>query len=86
MADLAVEDQVIVVTVLKGREFPRRAHQSLLVLGKFDGEELSADPVRHDDTFEIQNELVAWPPTAPLLLLCRTPFLLLILLRSARFC
>lgn len=53
------DDQVIVVTVLSGREFPRRAHQSLLVLGKFDGEELSADPVRHDSSFEVQNEL-AW--------------------------
>eukprot|EP00911_Craspedida_sp_UC1_P002891 UC1_evm4s2112 len=52
-------DQVIVVTVLKGREFPRRAHFSLVVQGKFDGEELSADPVRHDGQFEVQNEL-AW--------------------------
>lgn len=52
-------EYAIVVTLLEGRGFPSRAHHSLIVEGKFDGEVLTSDPVRHESAISIQNEL-AW--------------------------
>jgi hypothetical protein len=48
----------IVLTVLEGRHFPKRAGYALIVEGRFDGEVLFSDPVPHDTDVSIQNELV----------------------------
>ncbi|KAM9137754.1 centrosomal protein of 120 kDa isoform 3-T3 [Pangshura tecta] len=50
---------LIVVSILEGRHFPRRAKHMLVVEAKFDGEQLATDPVDHADQPEFATEL-AW--------------------------
>ncbi|XP_038625572.1 centrosomal protein of 120 kDa isoform X3 [Tachyglossus aculeatus] len=50
---------LVVVSVLEGRHFPKRAKHMLVVEAKFDGEELATDPVEHTDQPEFATEL-AW--------------------------
>ncbi|XP_067424813.1 centrosomal protein of 120 kDa isoform X2 [Emydura macquarii macquarii] len=50
---------LIVVSILEGRHFPRRAKHMLVVEAKFDGEQLATDPVDHTDQPEFATEL-AW--------------------------
>ncbi|XP_006130162.1 centrosomal protein of 120 kDa isoform X1 [Pelodiscus sinensis] len=50
---------LIVVSILEGRYFPRRAKHMLVVEAKFDGEQLATDPVDHADQPEFATEL-AW--------------------------
>ncbi|XP_074851111.1 centrosomal protein of 120 kDa isoform X5 [Carettochelys insculpta] len=50
---------LIVVSILEGRYFPRRAKHMLVVEAKFDGEQLTTDPVDHTDQPEFATEL-AW--------------------------
>uniref|UniRef100_A0A7N4NH57 Centrosomal protein of 120 kDa n=1 Tax=Sarcophilus harrisii TaxID=9305 RepID=A0A7N4NH57_SARHA len=50
---------LIVVSILEGRHFPKRAKHMLIVEAKFDGEQLATDPVDHTDQPEFATEL-AW--------------------------
>ncbi|XP_069348958.1 centrosomal protein of 120 kDa isoform X4 [Eulemur rufifrons] len=50
---------LIVVSILEGRHFPKRAKHMLVVEAKFDGEQLATDPVNHTDQPEFATEL-AW--------------------------
>ncbi|XP_044518024.1 centrosomal protein of 120 kDa isoform X3 [Gracilinanus agilis] len=50
---------LIVVSILEGRHFPKRAKHMLVVEAKFDGEQLATDPVDHTDQPEFATEL-AW--------------------------
>ncbi|XP_037757549.1 centrosomal protein of 120 kDa isoform X4 [Chelonia mydas] len=50
---------LIVVSILEGRHFPKRAKHMLVVEAKFDGEQLATDPVDHSDQPEFATEL-AW--------------------------
>ena len=51
-------EHTVVLTVQEARHFPRRPGYSLVVEGRFDGEALLTDPVPHDGSAVIQNELV----------------------------
>lgn len=42
-----------------GNNFPKRARTKFVVEAKFDGEQLSTDPVEHNEVVEINQEL-AW--------------------------
>ena len=53
------EKYLLVVSFLEGRQFPRRPKTKLLIEAKFDGEQLSTDPVDHVDSIEVNQEL-AW--------------------------
>ncbi|KAG7259849.1 hypothetical protein CRUP_023333 [Coryphaenoides rupestris] len=53
------EALLIVVSVLEGRDFPTSRRQQLVVQAKFDGEQLSTDPVEHRDQPQFCTEL-AW--------------------------
>ncbi|XP_075457021.1 centrosomal protein of 120 kDa isoform X1 [Ascaphus truei] len=50
---------LIVVSILEGRHFPKRSRHLLVVEAKFDGEQLSTDPVPHLEQPEFATEL-AW--------------------------
>ncbi|KAM4050440.1 centrosomal protein of 120 kDa [Anomaloglossus baeobatrachus] len=50
---------LIVVSILEGRHFPKRSRHMLVVEAKFDGEQLSTDPVPHLDQPQFATEL-AW--------------------------
>ncbi|CAL1540527.1 unnamed protein product [Lymnaea stagnalis] len=50
---------LVVISVLGGRGFPKRARHQLIVEAKFDGELLATDPVAHTEVLEINQEL-AW--------------------------
>lgn len=50
---------LIVVSILEGRQFPKRPKHLLVVEAKFDGEQLATDPVDHTDQPEFATEL-AW--------------------------
>ncbi|XP_048705339.1 centrosomal protein of 120 kDa isoform X4 [Caretta caretta] len=50
---------LIVVSILEGRHFPKRAKHMLVVEAKFDGEQLATDPVDHSDQPGFATEL-AW--------------------------
>ncbi|KAE8635519.1 hypothetical protein XENTR_v10002649 [Xenopus tropicalis] len=52
-------DQLIVVSILEGRHFPKRSRHMLVVDAKFDGEQLSTDPVPHLEQPQFATEL-AW--------------------------
>nr|XP_039270701.1 centrosomal protein of 120 kDa-like isoform X1 [Styela clava] len=53
------EVYLVVVSILEGRNFPKRPKHQLLVECKFDGEQLSTDPIDHADTPDFTTEL-AW--------------------------
>uniref|UniRef100_A0A8C7A4X4 Centrosomal protein of 120 kDa n=1 Tax=Nothoprocta perdicaria TaxID=30464 RepID=A0A8C7A4X4_NOTPE len=59
MVPRAADRLLIVVSILEGRYFPRRAKRMLIVEAKFDGEQLATDPVEHTDQPEFATEL-AW--------------------------
>ncbi|KAM8792765.1 centrosomal protein of 120 kDa [Eudromia elegans] len=59
MVPRAADRLLIVVSILEGRYFPRRAKRLLIVEAKFDGEQLATDPVEHTDQPEFATEL-AW--------------------------
>ncbi|XP_018426560.1 PREDICTED: centrosomal protein of 120 kDa [Nanorana parkeri] len=50
---------LIVVSILEGRHFPKRSRHMLVVEAKFDGEQLSTDPVPHLEQPQFATEL-AW--------------------------
>ncbi|XP_056393315.1 centrosomal protein of 120 kDa isoform X1 [Hyla sarda] len=50
---------LIVVSILEGRYFPKRSRHMLVVEAKFDGEQLSTDPVPHLEQPQFTTEL-AW--------------------------
>ncbi|XP_075692280.1 centrosomal protein of 120 kDa [Rhinoderma darwinii] len=50
---------LIVVSILEGRHFPKRSRHMLVVEAKFDGEQLSTDPVPHLEQPQFTTEL-AW--------------------------
>ncbi|XP_053480960.1 centrosomal protein of 120 kDa isoform X2 [Ictalurus furcatus] len=50
---------LIVVSILEGRQFPKRQQQTLVVQAKFDGEQLETDPVEHKEQPQFCTEL-AW--------------------------
>ncbi|XP_053557588.1 centrosomal protein of 120 kDa [Bombina bombina] len=50
---------LIVVSIPEGRHFPKRSRHMLIVEAKFDGEQLSTDPVPHLDQPQFATEL-AW--------------------------
>ncbi|CAH2296100.1 centrosomal of 120 kDa isoform X1 [Pelobates cultripes] len=50
---------LIVVSILEGRHFPKRSRHMLVVETKFDGEQLSTDPVPHLNQPQFATEL-AW--------------------------
>ncbi|XP_075035209.1 centrosomal protein of 120 kDa isoform X2 [Mixophyes fleayi] len=50
---------LIVVSILEGRHFPKRSRHMLVVEAKFDGEQLSTDPVPHIEQPQFATEL-AW--------------------------
>ncbi|KAM4810471.1 centrosomal protein of 120 kDa [Rhinophrynus dorsalis] len=50
---------LIVVSILEGRHFPKRSRHMLVVEAKFDGEQLSTDPVPHVEQPQFATEL-AW--------------------------
>lgn len=45
--------------MFEGHNFPARSNTKFVIETKFDGEQLSTDPVDHTDTIEINQEL-AW--------------------------
>ncbi|XP_077147170.1 centrosomal protein of 120 kDa [Ranitomeya variabilis] len=53
------EQLLIVVSILEGRHFPKRSRHMLVVEAKFDGEQLSTDPVPHLEQPQFATEL-AW--------------------------
>ncbi|XP_025919701.1 centrosomal protein of 120 kDa isoform X2 [Apteryx mantelli] len=59
MVSRAADRLLIVVSILEGRYFPKRAKRMLIVEAKFDGEQLATDPVEHTDQPEFATEL-AW--------------------------
>ncbi|KAM4710500.1 centrosomal protein of 120 kDa [Discoglossus pictus] len=50
---------LVVVSILEGRYFPKRSRHMLIVEAKFDGEQLSTDPVPHLEQPQFATEL-AW--------------------------
>ncbi|XP_026782202.3 centrosomal protein of 120 kDa isoform X2 [Pangasianodon hypophthalmus] len=50
---------LIVVSILEGRQFPKKQQQNLVVQAKFDGEQLETDPVEHKEQPQFCTEL-AW--------------------------
>ncbi|XP_019372360.1 PREDICTED: centrosomal protein of 120 kDa [Gavialis gangeticus] len=56
---LRSDQLLVVVSILEGRHFPKRAKHTLVVEAKFDGEQLSTDPVDHTNQPEFATEL-AW--------------------------
>lgn len=50
---------LIVVSILEGRQFPKRQRHNLIVQAKFDGEQLATDPVDHKEQPQFCTEL-AW--------------------------
>ncbi|KAG8456252.1 hypothetical protein GDO86_002153 [Hymenochirus boettgeri] len=50
---------LIVVSILEGRHFPKRSRHMLVIDAKFDGEQLSTDPVPHLEQPQFSTEL-AW--------------------------
>ncbi|XP_060787860.1 centrosomal protein of 120 kDa isoform X2 [Neoarius graeffei] len=50
---------LVVVSILEGRQFPKRQQQTLVVQAKFDGEQLETDPVEHKEQPQFCTEL-AW--------------------------
>ncbi|KAJ7993772.1 hypothetical protein DPEC_G00258170 [Dallia pectoralis] len=50
---------LIVVSILEGRQFPKSQAHNLVVLAKFDGEQLATDPVKHTEQPQFCTEL-AW--------------------------
>ncbi|XP_071586495.1 centrosomal protein of 120 kDa isoform X3 [Heliangelus exortis] len=59
MVSRVADRLLIVVSILEGRYFPKRPKHMLIVEAKFDGEQLSTDPVEHTDEPEFATEL-AW--------------------------
>jgi len=53
------EKHLLVVSFLEGKSFTKRHKVKFLIEAKFDGEQLATDPVDHDETIEINQEL-AW--------------------------
>lgn len=53
------EKHLLVVSFLEGKNFNRRNKVKFVVEAKFDGEQLATDPVDHNETVEINQEL-AW--------------------------
>ncbi|CAF0771183.1 unnamed protein product [Brachionus calyciflorus] len=53
-----IEKYLLVVSFLEGENFPNRSAK-FIIEAKFDGEQLSTDPVDHNETIEINQEL-AW--------------------------
>ncbi|KAG8598060.1 hypothetical protein GDO81_002481 [Engystomops pustulosus] len=53
------EQLLIVVSILEGRHFPKRSRHVLVVEAKFDGEQLSTDPIPHLEQPQFATEL-AW--------------------------
>nr|XP_057925795.1 centrosomal protein of 120 kDa [Doryrhamphus excisus] len=53
------EQLFIVLSILEGRDFPKRSQLSLEVQASFDGEQLTTDPVDHLDQPQFSTEL-AW--------------------------
>lgn len=53
------EKHLLVVSFLEGRNFIKRNRIKFIVEAKFDGEQLGTDPVDHQETIEINQEL-AW--------------------------
>ncbi|CAL8348305.1 unnamed protein product [Lota lota] len=56
---LKTDPLLIVVSILEGRDFPKSQQPCLVVQAKFDGEQLSTDPVEHRDQPQFSTEL-AW--------------------------
>ncbi|XP_077318312.1 centrosomal protein of 120 kDa isoform X2 [Lithobates pipiens] len=50
---------LIVVSILEGRHFPKRSRHMLVIEAKFDGEQLSTDPIPHLEQPQFATEL-AW--------------------------
>ncbi|XP_018613755.2 centrosomal protein of 120 kDa isoform X1 [Scleropages formosus] len=53
------EQLLVVLSVVEGRQFPRRPRHELVVQAKFDGEQLATDPVEHIEQPQFCTEL-AW--------------------------
>ena len=53
------ETYLVVVSLLEGRNFPKKLKQQLVVECRFDGELLATDPISHDETPNFTTEL-AW--------------------------
>ena len=53
------EKHLLVVSFLEGKNFTKRNRIKFIVEAKFDGEQLATDPVDHNETVEINQEL-AW--------------------------
>jgi centrosomal protein CEP120 len=53
------EKYLLVCSFLDGKNFPRRLKTQFIIEAKFDGEQLTTDPVEHSDNLEINQEL-AW--------------------------
>ncbi|RNA18235.1 hypothetical protein BpHYR1_023451, partial [Brachionus plicatilis] len=53
------EKYLLVVSFLEGENFPERKNTKFVIEAKFDGEQLSTDPVEHSSPIDISQEL-AW--------------------------
>ncbi|XP_071098431.1 centrosomal protein of 120 kDa-like [Haliotis cracherodii] len=53
------ERYLVVISVLEGRKFPKRARHKIIAEARFDGELLATDPVDHVETPDFTQEL-AW--------------------------
>ena len=50
---------LLVVSFLEGRNFPKLNKTKLIIEAKFDAEQLTTDPVEHNEIIEVNQEL-AW--------------------------
>ena len=53
------ETYLVVVSLLEGRNFPKKQKQQLVIECRFDGELLATDPINHDESPDFTTEL-AW--------------------------